>query len=112
MDILEAEGCCISKLTAKRTTFGKEALDKMTNCHTRWNGMRVYNQIRNNTFSCEWQVFLSVCHTASTFLTVTRCKLISDLWGLDSSHLDFNEKIVFFILGDHDCINLSCLRVS
>ena len=34
------------------------------------------------------------------------------MWSLYRSHLDFDEEIVVFFLGDHDRVNLACFRVS
>jgi hypothetical protein len=53
--------------------------------------MRVYDKIWHDTFSGKWKIFLPICHSTSSFLTMTRCKFISDLWGLDGSCLNFDE---------------------
>lgn len=85
----------------------------MTNCHTRRNSMRIDNQIGNNTFSCEWKIFLPIGHTTCTFLSMTRCKLISDLRSFDRSCLNFNKKVIGgIIFGKHNLINFTCFRMS
>jgi hypothetical protein len=90
-NLLATERSGISSCAIKRRFLGQEALNQMTNCHTRWNSVRVDDQVWNNTFSCEREVFLSVCHSTCSFLSMSRGKLISDLRSLDCSHLDLDE---------------------
>ena len=59
--------------------------------------MRVHDHVGNHAFNREWQVFLSVGHAASTLLTVTTGKLITDLRNLDRSHLDLDQAAHLFI---------------
>ena len=77
----------------------------MTDRHSRWDSVRVHNQIWDDSFSRKRQIVLSVSHTTSTFLTVPGSKLVSDLWDLDRSHLDFDEQVVVLLFGDHDLID-------
>ncbi len=40
------EGCCINKVAIQGSNLAGEGLDKHTNGHTRWEGMRIDDQIR------------------------------------------------------------------
>lgn len=50
---LETEGSSISELTIKRTSLRQDAFNQMANCHTRWDSVRVNDQVRDHTFSCK-----------------------------------------------------------
>ena len=85
----------------------------MPNSHTRWNSVRVNNQIWHNTFLCERKILLSIGHSTSSFLTVPRRKLISNLRGFDGSGLDFDEQIIRgIIFCEHHLIDNTIFRVS
>jgi len=83
----------------------------VTNCHTRWDSVRVYYHIGNDSFSSERQILLSVSHATSTLLTVTTSKLVTNLRDSDGSHLDFSEPKIFLICGNNDLIDDSTLSV-
>lgn len=83
----------------------------MANCHTRWDSVRVHNQVWVNALSCEGQVLLLICHTARTFLTVTRGELVTDLGSFDGPHFYFDEFVARLISSQHDLVNHSRLRV-
>src|ERR1700753_1032527 len=51
--------------------FGEQTLDQVSNCHTRRNSVWVDDEIWSKTFACEWHVFLTICHTNGTFLSVS-----------------------------------------
>ena len=84
----------------------------MTNSHSRRDGMRIYNQIRHNTFSCKGKILLSISHTTCSFLSMSWCKFISNLWNFNSSHFNFNEKIICFILWKHNLIYFTSFWMS
>jgi len=73
--------------------------------------MRVYNHVWHNAFSSEGKIFLSVGHTASTFLTMTRGKLITDLRNSNSSHLNLGELLILFISSNDNRINDTTLSM-
>ena len=83
----------------------------MTDGHTRRNSVRIDNHVRYYTFAREWQIFLSISHTTSTFLTVTGGKLIANLRDFDSSHLYFDESFIFVVRSQDNLINVAFLRV-
>lgn len=84
----------------------------MTNCHTWRNSMWINNQIRDNTFSCKWKIFLSICHSTCSFLSMPRGKFITNLRNFNSSHFYFYEKIIILLISHHYRINFSCFRMS
>ena len=67
--------------------------------------MRIDDHIWNDTFSCVGQVLLSVSHSASTLLSVTTSKLITNLWNFNCSHFDLCEPLVIFICCNDDLVN-------
>jgi len=79
----------------------------MTDCHSWRNSMRIYNHIWNNTFWCEGKILLSVSHTNCAFLTMTRCKFISNLGNFYSSHFDFNISDLFFGNSKYNLVNIT-----
>lgn len=79
--MLERRG--ISLCTLQCSNLRHEGLDKMANCHSRRDSVRIDNHIGSDTFSGEWKIFLSIGHTTSSLLTMTRSELISNLWNLN-----------------------------
>jgi hypothetical protein len=79
LDSQVCEGSCIPLVSDESGYLGKKTFDQMTNCHTRRNSMRIYDQIGDNALRCERHVFLPVGDTNGTFLTVTRGELVSNL---------------------------------
>ena len=73
--------------------------------------MWVHNHVRVDALDREWQVFLTIRHAACSFLSVTTCKLVSNLRNLDRSHFDLDHALLFFIGSDHDLIDVAFLRV-
>lgn len=51
----------------------------LTHSHTRWNSVRIHDNIRLNTIMREGHIFLSVSDTNGTLLTMSTRELISDL---------------------------------
>ena len=47
------ERSSITNFAFQCTDFGCDAFEQVTNCHTRWNSMRVDNQVRLHTFGCK-----------------------------------------------------------
>jgi hypothetical protein len=83
----------------------------MTDRHPRGDSMRIDDQVRNDTLLSEWHIFLPVSHTDSTLLTVTRSKLVTNLWDSDRPHLDLCEPVPFFISGEDYTVDHTALRV-
>eukprot|EP00638_Chattonella_subsalsa_P011541 CAMPEP_0117811546 /NCGR_PEP_ID=MMETSP0948-20121206/22202_1 /TAXON_ID=44440 /ORGANISM="Chattonella subsalsa, Strain CCMP2191" /LENGTH=82 /DNA_ID=CAMNT_0005648181 /DNA_START=857 /DNA_END=1105 /DNA_ORIENTATION=+ len=73
----------------------------MANGHTRGNSVRVHNQVRGDTFQSEGHILLSIGHPNSTFLSMTRGKLISNLRGAHISNTDFTKLKAIFCCGQH-----------
>ena len=75
--------------------------------------MGIDDQVRYDSLLSEGEILLSIGHTASSLLTMPRCKFVTDLRSLDRSSLDFDEQVVgCVIFRDHDLIDDSIFRVS
>ena len=109
---MAAERRGVAKTSIERRLLGEETLDQVTNGHSGRDGMWIDNQVWSDAFSGEWQVFLSIGHTAGTFLTVSRGELVSDLRDLDGSHFDFDEQEASFVICEHDLVDNTIFRVS
>ena len=83
----------------------------MTDGHTRWDSVRVDDQVRADTFLRERHVFLSVGHSNSSFLTMSRGEFVTDLWDSDRSHFDLGEPITILVGCQDDLIDHSFLRM-
>src|SRR6478609_9088525 len=84
----------------------------MGNCHSRWNGVRVDNDIGSKTFSAERHILLSICNTDCTLLTVTRSKLVTNLRNLGCSYSDLDVLDVIGVDCQNDLINDTVLSTS
>ena len=73
--------------------------------------MRIDDQIRHDTLSSEWEIFLAVEHAHSTLLTMSTSKLITDLRDPLRPHLDLSESLSLLIHSDHHLVYLASLRV-
>ena len=91
LDCLPLEGSRVTLVTVQTGDLTQDSLDHMPDGHTRRDSVRVDNHVGNDAFNSEWQVFLSIGHTASSLLTVTTGKLVTDLGHLDCSHLDLDQ---------------------
>lgn len=69
--------------TSQSSHFGVQTFNKVTNSHTRRNTMRINYQVWNDTFLGKGHVFVSISHSNSAFLTVSRCKLVAYLGNSD-----------------------------
>ena len=88
-----------------------KALNKMANSHARGDGMRIDDQVWNDTFLGKWHVLMSVGHSTGTFLAVTRGELVANLGNPNRSHFDFCEPIAILIGCQDNLVNLSTLTV-
>ena len=73
--------------------------------------MRVHDHVRDNSFNCEWQVFLAIRHTACTLLSMSGSELITDLGHLDSSHLNLDQAAHLLVRSQDDLVDVALLRV-
>ena len=80
----------ISFKALERSNFREKTFDQVSNSHTRWDGVGVNDQIRNNTLSSERHILLSVSDTDRALLSVTRRKLVANLRDLGCSNPDFD----------------------
>ena len=73
-----------------------QTLDHVPYCHTRGDTMRVDDEIGRHSQVVEGQILLSVGHSDSSLLTVSRGELVSDLRNssLTNSHLGFLYGVV------------------
>lgn len=71
--------------------------------------MRINNQIWDYSFSCEWHVFLTVCHAYCTFLPMPTCEFIAYLRNALWSHLYFHKSISIFVYRQHHLFNFTSL---
>lgn len=92
--------------------FGSETLDQMPCGHSGRNAVRVNNEIRHNTFRSEWEILLAKCHSANSFLAVSRSKLISDLRDPDASYFYLHEFVAVTIFGDQNLVYYAMLGAS
>lgn len=111
VDSLILKWCCVTLITIQARNLTQNALDQMTNGHTRRDSVGIDNHVWVNTFASEWQILLPISHTTSTLLTVTRGEFITDLRNFNSSHFDFNESLVFVICSQNDLVYVAFLRV-
>ena len=61
----------IDEFSVKGTTFTSEGFDKHTNCHSRWESVRVNDNVWSNTLLGERHVFLWPDLTHYTLLTMS-----------------------------------------
>lgn len=108
---LVLERCRVTFITVECGDLTQNALDQMTNGHTRGDSVRVDNHVGHEPLNSEWQILLTIRHTASTFLSVTRGKLVSDLRRLDGSHLYLNEALILIVGRQNDRIDVAFLGV-
>ena len=71
LDCLALEGCRITFITIETGYLTEDSLDQVTNSHTRGDSVRVHDHVRDDSFNCEWQVFLAIRHTACTLLSMS-----------------------------------------
>ena len=111
LDSLALEWSSISFVTVERGDFTEDGFNQVTNRHTRRDSVRIDNHVWYHTLASEWQVFLSVSHTASSFLSVPTSEFITDLWNLDRSHLHFNETAHLFVASQNNLVDVAFFRV-
>jgi hypothetical protein len=73
-DVLDSdlhEWSCVSFFTLKASNLRGQTLNQVSNSHSRWDSVRVHNDVRNNSFLSEWHIFLLVSHSTCTFLPMS-----------------------------------------
>lgn len=88
-----------------------QTLDQMTNCHTRWNGVGVDDDVRCETLAREQHVLLSVLDSTGSLLPVTRGKFVSNLRDAYRAHSDLAELVALRVESDHHLIYDSSFTV-
>lgn len=78
----------ISLSSSQGGNLGSQTFNQVANSHSRRDSVRVDDEIRDNTFSSERKVLLTVEHSDRAFLSMTTRKLIADLRYSLRSHLD------------------------
>ncbi len=73
--------------------FSNETFNAVTDGHTGRDAVRVDDHIRNDTFDGEGQVLLTIGHTASSFLSMSRGELITYLRNPHTSHSHLRKLI-------------------
>ena len=74
--------------------------------------MGVDDQIGRHTLASKRHVLLSVSNTNRTLLSVTRCKLVSDLGNLGGPHTDLDELQIVVTGGNKDLVHDAAFRAS
>ena len=70
----------------------------LTNRHTGGHSVRVHDDVRHDAFARERHVLLSERHTHSSFLTVTRGKLVADLRRAHLPQPNLDDFAIFFLV--------------
>ena len=83
----------------------------MADSHSGRNSVRVDNHIRDNSLDGKGQIFLPVSNTASTFLSMSTGKLVSNLRDLYCSHFNFDVAPAIIVCGQNNLINIAFLTV-
>ena len=87
----------ISESPNMTPSFSHNTFHKLRNSHTRWNGVRIHNNIRHNSILGIWHILVFICHTNSSLLSTTTGTFIANLRlpVLADSH--FAELVAFAI---------------
>mmetsp|Transcript_2969 Transcript_2969/g.4240 ORF Transcript_2969/g.4240 Transcript_2969/m.4240 type:complete len:223 (-) Transcript_2969:2642-3310(-) len=99
-----SKGGSVTLKTLEDRNFTENTLNQLSDSHTRWNGVGVDNNIRYNTFACEWHVFLTVSHSNCTLLSVPRCELVSNLRHTDVTDSNLRETVSLFRCADENIV--------
>lgn len=92
--------------------FSLYALDQVTDGHTRGNGMEIDNDVGCETLTGERRVLLPILNSACTLLSVTRRKLVADLWDAHAAHANFTELVSLAVQRQHYLIDYPSLAVA
>ena len=71
--------------------FGEKRLEYMSNGHSRWDAMRIDEELGNDSIPGEGKIFLSEDDANGSFLSVPGSKLITDLRNVHLSDFDFGQ---------------------
>ena len=84
----------------------------MSNGHSGRNAMRVDNHIRNNTINTERKIFLSICHSTCSLLTMSWSKFITYLRNSHTSDSHLRKLVAICICRHDDKVNYTSLCPS
>lgn len=80
-------------------------LDKVPNCHSTGNSVRVDNDVRCQSFHRKRHILLSIRNTHRTLLSVTTSKLVANLWCPDGAYTYFGELGTGLVGGEYDTVD-------
>src|SRR5690242_13184184 len=106
------KGCGITFSSGDGADLGKQTLDQMGNCHTRWNSVRVDDQIRCYTISCKRHILMPVCDTNGSLLSVTRREFVTNLGYLRCSCTNLDETQTLCVRSKKNLIDDTVLRAA
>mmetsp|Transcript_14281 Transcript_14281/g.27527 ORF Transcript_14281/g.27527 Transcript_14281/m.27527 type:complete len:216 (+) Transcript_14281:230-877(+) len=101
--------CRVSLLAKASAELTHQALDQVTDGHSRRNSMGVHYNIRSDSFSREGHVLLVVCHPNRTLLPVSASKLVPDFGNSDGTHPQLHELPTLVVCRDHHRIDHASL---
>mmetsp|Transcript_18796 Transcript_18796/g.29913 ORF Transcript_18796/g.29913 Transcript_18796/m.29913 type:complete len:267 (+) Transcript_18796:525-1325(+) len=105
--ILEWSG--IAFIASNSTHFRQQTLNQMSDGHSRRNAVRIDNQVRIHAQLIEWHILRSVQHSTRPFLSMSRGKLVANLWHTQRSYAHFAKPTRLFIHRHHHHINNATL---
>ena len=79
------------------TCFTHNRFHQLCNCHTRWNSMRIHNNIWDNSIFCKGHILVPIYHTNSSFLCTTAGTFIANFRFPIFTDTNFTKLIAFTI---------------
>lgn len=89
--------------------LGYQALNAMTDGHSRRNTVRINNHIRHDAINCEGKILLPVGHATGAFLSMARSEFVSNLRYSNASDPNLSKFASYCILRYDDHIYNSSL---
>ena len=106
-----AERRAVALARLQRRDLAEQTLDELSDGHTRGNGVRVHDDIRNDAVLREGHVFLPVRHSDRSLLSVSRAQFVADLRDAYRAHLHLHEAEASLVGGQHHLVHDAALRV-
>eukprot|EP01139_Manchomonas_bermudensis_P002636 Amastigsp_a5308_12.p3 type:complete len:160 gc:universal Amastigsp_a5308_12:1865-1386(-) len=91
--------------------FAEEALDELGDGHARRDGVRVHDDVGDDAFAGEGQVFLAVRDAAGALLPVARRELVADVRDAYRARADLADDKALAVGGEHDAVDARDLAV-
>lgn len=107
-----AERRAVALARLQRRDLAQQALDELSDGHTRGNGVRVHDDVRHDAVLREGHVFLPVRHSDRSLLPVPRAQLVADLRDAHRAHLHLHEAEASLVGGQHHLVHDAALRVA